>query len=288
VVEPPRLRFDFTHYAQMDRAEIDEVERLVNEQIVRNTQVQTDVMPLDRAISTGAMALFGEKYGEQVRVVSIPDFSKELCGGTHVRRTGDIGVFKIVYEGSISAGVRRIEAITGEAAVRQYQEATDSLRRIAQLTHVAEPELVEQVERMIAHQKALEKQNEQLKNKLAQSAASDLEKQVRTVKGSSVLAARIDGLDRQQMRALADSLRNKLKSAVVVLASAEDSNVAIVSAVTKDLVTKVHAGKLAGAVAQAVGGKGGGRPDMAEGGGKDASALAAALEGVFRTVESQL
>jgi len=234
------------------------------------------------------MALFGEKYGEQVRVVSIPDFSKELCGGTHVRRTGDIGVFKIVYEGSISAGVRRIEAITGEAAVRQYQDVTDSLRRIAQLTHVAEPELVEQVERMIAHQKALEKQNEQLKNKLAQSVASDLEKQVRTVKGASVLAVRIDGLDRQQMRALADSLRNKLKSAVVVLASAEDSNIAIVSAVTKDLVTKVHAGKLAGAVAQAVGGKGGGRPDMAEGGGKDASALAAALEGVFRTVESQL
>src|SRR5439155_22227925 len=122
----------FTHYAQMDRAEIEEVERLVNEQIVRNTQVQTDVLPLDQAISTGAMSLFGEKYGEQVRVVSIPDFRKELCGGTHVRHTGYIGVFKIVYEGSISAGVRRIEAITGEAAVRQYQDVTDSLRRIAQ------------------------------------------------------------------------------------------------------------------------------------------------------------
>ena len=138
VVEPPRLRFDFTHYAAMDQAEIEEVERLVNEQILRNTQRRPPTcMPLDQAISTGAMALFGEKYGDEVRVVSVPDFSKELCGGTHVRRTGDIGVFKIVYEGSISAGVRRIEAITGEGAVRQYQESTDALHRLSRI--VAKP-----------------------------------------------------------------------------------------------------------------------------------------------------
>ena len=288
VVEPARLRFDFTHYAPMDRAEIDEVERLMNEEILRNLQVQTDVMPLESAIQTGAMALFGEKYGDQVRVVSIPGFSKELCGGTHVARTGDIGLCKVVYEGSISAGVRRIEAITGEAAVRQYQEYNDSLRRLAQLTHVGEPELVEHVEKLIQHQKALERQNHELKRRLAQSAAGGLESGARTIGAARVIAARVDGMDREQMRELADSLRNKLKSAVVVLASAEDSQIAIVSAVTKDLTQKVHAGKLAAMVAQAVGGKGGGRPDMAEAGGKDASALPAALDRVYAEVESKL
>jgi alanyl-tRNA synthetase len=288
VVEPARLRFDFTHYAPMDRAEIDEVERLMNEEILHNIQVQTDIMPLDSAIQTGAIALFGEKYGDEVRVVSIPGFSKELCGGTHVTRTGDIGVCKVVYEGSISAGVRRIEAITGRAAVHQYQEFNDSLRRLAQIVHVAEPELVEQVEKLILHQKALERQNNELRSKLAQVAAGGLESGARTIGGVKVVAARVDGMDRQQMRELADSLRHKLKSAVVVLASAEDSQIAIVSAVTKDLVQKVHAGKLVGMVAQAVGGKGGGRPDMAEGGGKDVAALAAALDRVYAEVESKL
>ena len=288
VVEPPRLRFDFTHYSALDKAEIDEIERIVNEQILRNTQVETKVMPLDQAIGTGAMALFGEKYGDQVRVVNIPEFSRELCGGTHVRRTGDIGLFKIVYEGSISAGVRRIEAITGETAIANYQQSSEALRRLTQMARVSEPELVEHVEKTLAHQRSLEKQIEQLKNKLAQSAISDLERQVRTVKDVKVLAARVDGMERQQLRTLADALRNKWKSAVVVLAAAEDSTVSIVSAVTKDLTAKVHAGKLAGTVAQAVGGKGGGRPDMAEAGGKDANALPAALEDVYRSVESLL
>ena len=187
---------------------------------------------------------------------------------------------KIVYEGSISAGVRRIEAITGEAALRQYQETTGALRRIAEMMHAAEPELVEHVEKLLAAERAREHEMEQLKEKLAQAAAGGLEAQARTVNGSRVLAARLDGMDRQQMRSLADSLRNEWKTAVVVLASAEDGNVSIIAAVTKDLTAKVHAGKLAGAVAQAVGGKGGGRPDMAEGGGKDAAlgALDAALE----------
>ena len=288
VVEPPRLRFDFTHYAAMDKAEIEEVERLVNDQILRNSSVQTDVLPLDQAIATGAMALFGEKYGEQVRVVSIPEFSRELCGGTHVRRTGDIGVFKIVYEGSISAGVRRIEAITGETAVRQYQEASDALHTLSQMLHVSAPELVEQVEKQLQQQRALERLVDQLKSKVTQSVVGEVEPQARILKNVRVLAARVDGLDRQQMRALADSLRNKWKTGVVVLAAAEDSNIAIVSAVTKDLAGKVHAGKLVGSVAQAVGGKGGGRPDMAEGGGKDPSALGDALEQVYSAVEKAL
>jgi alanyl-tRNA synthetase len=288
VVEPGRLRFDFTHYAAMDRAELEEVERLINEQILKNTPVETNVMPLDQAISTGAMALFGEKYGEQVRVVSVPAFSRELCGGTHVGRTGDIGVCKIVYEGSISAGVRRIEAITGDAALRQYQESAGALKRIADMLRASEPELIEHVEKVLAAEHALKRQVEQLKEKVAQSAAAGLEAQARTVQGARLLAARIDGMDRQQMRSLADSLRNKWKSAVVVLASADDGGVSIVSAVTKDLTGKVHAGKLAGSLARAVGGKGGGRPDMAEGGGKDAAALDGALEGVYRELESKL
>ena len=288
VVEPGRLRFDFSHYAPMDRREIDEVERIVNHQILRNTEVSTDIMPIDQAIATGAMALFGEKYGDEVRVVSVPGFSRELCGGTHVRRTGDIGLCKIVYEESISAGVRRIEALTGEGALRQYQDSTDALRRLADMVKASQPELIEHVEKLLAEERALGKQVEQLKTRLAQASIASLEAQAHNVNGVKVLAARIDGMDRQQLRELADSLRNKWKSAVVALVSANDGAVALVSAVTKDLTAKVHAGKLAAAVAQAVGGKGGGRPDMAEGGGKDASAIAAAIENVYRDVESKL
>jgi alanyl-tRNA synthetase len=288
VVEPGRLRFDFTHYAAMDRAEIEEVERIMNDRVLRNIAVDTTVMPLDQAISTGAMALFGEKYGDEVRVVSVPGFSRELCGGTHVARTGDIGVCKIVYEGSISAGVRRIEAITGEAALRQYQESTGALRRISELLRASEPELIEHVEKLLAGERALARQMEQYKNRLAQSAAAELQTQARVLKGVHVVAARLEDMDRQQMRALADSLRNQWKSAVVVLASVADGAVAIVSAVTKDLTGKVHAGKLTSAAAQAMGGKGGGRPDMAEGGGKDAGALDGVLQNVYREVESKL
>jgi alanyl-tRNA synthetase len=288
IVAPDRLRFDFTHYTAMDQPEIEEVERLMNREILENIAVDTEVMPLDVAVGTGAMALFGEKYGDRVRVVSVPGFSKELCGGTHVSRTGDIGVCKVVYESSISAGVRRIEAITGERAVERYQQANEVLKRMADMMKVSEPELVEHVEKLITRERALEKQVDQLKDKLAQSAVGEVESQARTIKNARVLAIRLDGMDRAQLRALADSLRNKWKTAVVVLASAEDSNVSIISAVTKDLTAKIHAGKLVGAVAQAVGGKGGGRPDMAEGGGKDPAALPAALEAVYGEVEAKL
>jgi len=274
VVEPSRLRFDFTHYTAMDADELAEVERLMNEQILLNREVTTNVMDLDQALSTGAMALFGEKYGDKVRVVSIADFSKELCGGTHVGRTGDIGVCKIVYEGSISAGVRRIEAITGEAVLPYFQDK--------------QAETAGQIEKLLAKEKSLEQQLAQLKNKAAQAEAATLETQAREIKGVKVLAAQVGGFDRQQLRTLVDSLRNKWKTAVVVLATVEEGNVAIVSGVTKDLTSKVHAGKLAGSVAQAVGGKGGGRPDMAEAGGKDVSALPNALAQVYTSVEGML
>ncbi len=288
VVEPGRLRFDFTHYAATDPDELAEIERLMNQHILENTEVHTDVMDLDQALNTGAMALFGEKYGEQVRVVSIPDFSKELCGGTHVRRTGDIGICKIAYEGSISAGVRRIEAITGEGALRRFQETLQSLHRVADIVHVPEQELVEHVEKLLDEKKSLESQIKHMKEKLARAQASELESAVREVKGVKVLAAQVDGMDREQLRTLVDSFRAKWKSMVVVLASSEDSNVSIVSGVTKDLTAKVHAGKLVGAVAQAVGGKGGGRPDMAEAGGKNPAALPAALDAVYASVEGML
>ncbi|MGD0012988.1 MAG: alanine--tRNA ligase, partial [Bryobacteraceae bacterium] len=288
VVEPGRLRFDFTHYAALDEAELAEVERLMNQQILENKPVETSLMELDQALQTGAMALFGEKYGERVRVVRVPDFSRELCGGTHVSRTGEIGLSKIVSEGSIAAGVRRIEAVTGAGALQRFQQASSALQRLAELVRASEPELAEQVEKLIEQRRGLERQVEQLKARAAQAQLSELEQEARTIKGVRVLAGRVEGLDRAQMRALADSLRNKWKTAVVVLASAEDANVAVVSAVTKDLTAKVHAGKLAGAVAQALGGKGGGRPDMAEAGGKDPSKLAGALESVYSSVEAML
>jgi alanyl-tRNA synthetase len=274
VVDPGRLRFDFTHYAHTDPDELAEIQKLVNREILENIEVNTNIMDLDQALNTGAMALFGEKYGDKVRVVSVPGFSQELCGGTHVHRTGDIGLCVITYEGSISSGVRRIEAITGEKVVEKLKET-------AQTSEQAQEKLLEE-------KRVLEKRVEQMKEMLAHAKVSDLENQAKDVKGVKVLSAQVPGMDREQLRTLVDKLRNKLKSAVVVLASSEDSNVSIVAGVTKDLTSKVHAGKLAGAVAQAVGGKGGGRPDMAEAGGKDPSGLARALEAVYGTVEGML
>ena len=235
-------------------------------------------MALDQALTTGAMALFGEKYGEEVRVVSVPGFSRELCGGTHVRRTGDIGICKIVYEGSISAGVRRIEAITGETALRQYQESTDALRRVAEMFRASEPELIEHVEKTARHRTRPRKTGR---------AAEEQAGAVRRRRSSNRSARTVKDVARRRRPPRRHGPRSRCapwpipcatsgRPRVVVLASAEDGAVSIVSAVTKDLTGKVHAGKLVGAVAQAVGGKGGGRPDMAEGGGKDPSALDAA------------
>ncbi len=286
VVEPGRLRFDFYHYAAMSPDEVAEVERIVNQQILANIDVTTDVMDIESALQTGAMALFGEKYGEKVRVVTIPGISRELCGGTHVRRTGDIGLFKIVYEGSISAGVRRIEGITGEGALEKFQDATAQLARAGQLLHTTEASVVEQMEKLLENQKALQRELDQIKTRLAHSHVERLTG--RKVNGATVIAERVEGLDRSQLRTIADSLRNKLGSAVVVLASVNESDIAVVSAVSKDLTSRVQAGKLVGEVAKSIGGKGGGRPDMAEGAGKDQAALSAALAGVYDKVGALL
>jgi alanyl-tRNA synthetase len=286
VVQPGRLRFDFTHYSAVTSDELAEVERLVNQQILVNTEVQTDIMDLERALSTGAMALFGEKYGDNVRVVSIPGFSRELCGGTHVSRTGDIGLFKIVYEGSISAGVRRIEAVTGEGALERFQQATAQLAKVGELLHASEAGVLEQMEKLLEHQRIVERQLEQAKTQLARQQTERLEG--RKVNGATVLAERVEGMDRTQLRTLADTLRNKWGSAVIVIASVNGGEIPIVSAVSKDLTGKVQAGKLVGEVAKAIGGKGGGRPDMAEGAGKDPNALPQALASVYDTVGALL
>ena len=275
VVDATRLRFDFTHYAGLSAQERTAVERIVNEHILQNTEVTTTVMDIDTALKTGAMALFGEKYGDEVRVVNIPGFSRELCGGTHVSRTGDIGVARIVYEGSISAGVRRIEAVTGPEAVIHALVANTT-------------ELQAELDRTKEAQKLLERQVAQMKEQIAHAKSGSLEGEARDVGGVKILAARVDGLDRAQLRNIADAFRGKWPSAVIVLASVEGGQIAIITAVTKDLTSKVHAGKLLGTVAQAVGGKGGGRPDLAEGGGTDVEALAAALDHVHTTVSASL
>ncbi len=286
VVEPGRLRFDFRHYSAMSDDELREVERLVNQQILANTEVATDVMDLDQALATGAMALFGEKYGNSVRVVSIPGFSRELCGGTHVSRTGDIGLFKIIYEGSSSAGVRRIEAITGEGALEKFQEATAQLAKAGELLRTSDSGVLDQLEKLLEHTKTIERQFEQLKTRMAHQQVENLKG--RLVNGATVLAERVEGLDSKQLRTLADSLRNKWGSAVIVIASVNDSNVSIISAVSKDLTSKVQAGKLVGEVAKAIGGKGGGRADMAEGAGKDVASLPSALATVYEKVGALL
>jgi len=286
VVEPGRLRFDFTHYSGLSDDERLDIERIVNQQIIANTEVTTDIMNLEDALSTGAMALFGEKYGDSVRVVSIPGFSRELCGGTHVGRTGDIGLFKIVYEGSISQGVRRIEAITGEYALEKFQQATAQLTKASELLHTSESGVLDQVEKVLAQHKILEREFEQLKTRFAQQAMGRLEG--RPVNGATVLTEKLEGLDSKQLRALADSLRNKWGSSVIVLASVNDSHVSLISAVSKDLTSKVQAGKLVGEVARAIGGKGGGRPDMAEGAGKDVQALSGALQDAYQKIEAAL
>jgi alanyl-tRNA synthetase len=276
VVEPSRLRFDFSHYTAMDPEEVAEVERLMNEQVLLNRAVTTNIMDLDQALQTGAMALFGEKYGDQVRVVQIDTFSKELCGGTHVERTGDIGICKIVYEGSISAGVRRIEAITGAGALKRFQEAQAQLQRIASAVKTSESELLEQVEKLMARERQLEGELQQLKTKVAQSEAGKVEPVV--VKGIKVLYRRIDGVDKAQLRVMADDLRNRFGEGIVVLGTSTGE---VVAGVTKGLTVKVQADKLI----RNAGAKGGGRPDMAEGRVQDLDAF---LKSVGEKVEESL
>ncbi|MGH9787416.1 MAG: alanine--tRNA ligase, partial [Candidatus Acidiferrales bacterium] len=296
LVAPDRLRFDFTHYAALDPEELEEIERQANEQILRDNAVTEERMDLDAALRSGALAFFGDKYPEKnVRVITVPDpreeggfFSKELCGGTHVRHTGQIGLLKVVSESSSAAGVRRVEAITGAGALECYQRALDTLRQLAAALRVGEDEVVEAVERLAAHSKQLEKQLQAAKERGARSQVSELVERVRRVKDVGVLAALVQDVDPSTMRALVDSLRQKLGSGVVVLGTTTNGKVALIVGVTKDLTSRLHAGKIVKEVAQRVGGSGGGRPDLAEAGGKDPAQLPKALEDVYGIVEKML
>ena len=288
LVDPVRLRFDFAHFAPVSREELREIERLVNDQIRLNAPVETQVMAFEDARNSGAMALFGEKYGDSVRVLRIGEFSMELCGGTHARRAGDIGLFKIVSEGGVASGVRRIEAVTGRAAVEAMEAADETLGRVAALVKAGRDDLEDKVQQAIERSRKLEKELEQLKGKLASAAGSDLSAQAVEIAGLKVLAARLDGADPKSLRDTVDQLKNKLGSAAVVLATVSGDKVSLVAGVTADNTQKVKAGELVNMVAQQVGGKGGGRPDMAQAGGTDPSGLEAALRSVPEWVRQQL
>jgi alanyl-tRNA synthetase len=287
LVAPDRLRFDFVHFQPVTPNEIDRIERVVTEQVVRNTPVQTDVRSTDEAIAAGAMALFGEKYGEKVRVVSVPGFSMELCCGTHVAATGDIGPFLIVSESGVAAGVRRIEAITGLGALAWLQTERQALLRMINALHTSEDQAVDAIERLQADSKRLTREVSQLKTRLAVGGgASDADDTVEI--GSVKLTRRsVEELDKDALRGLADSLKAKIKSGVVVLASTTDGKVQIVVAVTSDLVARVKAGRIVKDIAPIVGGGGGGRPDFAEAGGRQPEKIdemMAAAERVLRQI----
>jgi alanyl-tRNA synthetase len=288
LVAPDRLRFDFTHYAALDEQDLLDIEDLVNEHILKNEVVATEERDLDSAVAGGAMALFGEKYADKVRVLSIDDFSKELCGGTHVRRTGDIGLFKIVSEGSVAAGTRRIEAVTGEGVLKYLRQASETLALLAGSLHAKPEELLQAVEKLSDSEKKLRKELEAQQMKRATSQASDLVKEARDVKGVRVVAARVEVTDRSAMRQMVDDLRAKLQSGVIVLGSVSDGKVSLVAAVTKDLTNKLDAGKIVKQAAAYVEGSGGGRKDLAEAGGKNPAKLDESLQAVPAIIEAML
>jgi alanyl-tRNA synthetase len=291
LVAPDRLRFDFVHFQPMTDDERDRIERIVNQEIVKNTTVTTEVRSTEEAIAAGAMALFGEKYGDQVRVVSIPGFSMELCGGTHVSATGDIGVFVIVAESGVAAGVRRIEALTGMGAVAWVQEQRASLHGIIDALHVGSGQAVDAIEKMHAETKRLTREVSQLKTKLAMaggaSEGSGSDEAV-DVAGVKLARRKVTDLDKDALRGLADSLKAKIKSGVVVLASTSDGKVQVVVAVTPDLTGRIKAGQVVKEIAPIVGGGGGGRPDFAEAGGKQPEKVDEMLDASRSVVEKLL
>ncbi len=288
LVNPERLRFDFSHFEPVTAAEISTVERIVNEQIRLNNPVISTVMAKDEAVNAGAMALFGEKYGDEVRVLKIGEFSTELCGGTHVERVGDIGCFKIISETGVASGVRRIEAVTGGGCFDFIASRDQALSSIAGLLKSAPEKAPEKVEQLLEKNRLLEKQLERLQAKLASSAGSELGAQAVDVEGIKVLAVKVDDVDAKSLRDMVEQLKNKLGAAAIVLAVVEGDKVSLTAGVTKDQMGKIKAGDLVNFVATKVGGKGGGRPDMAQAGGNDPSGLADALAQVPAWVKEQL
>jgi alanyl-tRNA synthetase len=288
LVDAERTRFDFSHTQPMTDQEIHTVEALVNRAIRANYPVETRLMTYDDAIQAGAMALFGEKYGDQVRVLGMGDFSTELCGGTHVQRTGDIGYFKIVSEAGVAAGIRRVEAITGEAALAYTHQLEARLNDAARALKASPAEVGAKIQQLLDNARTLERELTRLKGKLASGQGGDLAAQAVEVNGAKVLAATIDGADAKVLRDTVDQLKGRFKSAAIVLGSTDGTKVTLIAGVTSDLTGKIKAGDLVNHVATQVGGKGGGRADMAQAGGSDPAGLPAALASVKSWVEKRL
>ncbi|MBI5562678.1 MAG: alanine--tRNA ligase [Deltaproteobacteria bacterium] len=285
LVAPRGLRFDFNHFEALSAETIKKIEEDCNRAVIANIEVITDVLPYREAIEKGALAFFGEKYGDVVRIVQVPGVSAELCGGTHVRRTGDIGCIKVTSEGSVASGVRRIEAVTGEAAIELISKADDALREAAQLLKAPKTEVPDKIKRLIERHRELEREIERLKGKDKAGAADALLSSGRDIKGVQVIAAKVEGMDAAALRVLADALRAKLRSGIVVIGSAVDGKAVLLAAVTKDLTQRFSAGEIVKRLAPIVGGRGGGKPDLAQAGGTDISKLDAALEEAYRAVE---
>ena len=288
LVNDKALRFDFSHFEAMKPEEIRAVEDLVNAQIRRNLAIETNIMDIDAARASGAMALFGEKYDDRVRVLRMGDFSTELCGGTHAARTGDIGLFRITSESGTAAGVRRIEAVTGEGAIAMLHAQSDQLSDIAQLLKGDSHNLGEKVRAALERTRQLEKELQQLKEQAAAQESANLSSKAEEINGVKLLVSELAGVEPKMLRTMVDDLKNQLGSTVVVLATVADGKVSLIAGVSKDVTDRVKAGELVGMVAQQVGGKGGGRPDMAQAGGTDASALPAALASVKGWVSAKL
>ncbi len=288
LVNPERLRFDFSHFEPLTIAEICTIETIVNEKIRLNTLVTAEVMAKDDAVKAGAMALFGEKYGDQVRVLKIGEFSIELCGGTHVERSGDIGCFKIISETGVASGVRRLEAVTGKVCQDWIEAQDKALAAIASLVKSSTEKAADKVQLLLDKNKQLEKELDRLKSKLASSAGGELSSQAIDVSGIKVLAVKLDDVDPKALRDIVDQLKNKLASAAIVLATVQEGKVSLIAGVTKNNIKQIKAGELVNSVAIKVGGKGGGRPDMAQAGGTDPSELEAALKQVPDWVQKQL
>jgi alanyl-tRNA synthetase len=286
-VGPDRLRFDFTHFEGVKPGQLAQIEQIVNQRVLDNVEVAKQEMSFNEAKKKGALAFFSEKYGERVRVVEVPGFSTELCGGTHVGRTGDIGLFKVLSESSVAAGVRRVEAVTGEGALAKVKQEEETLKEIGQLLKSSEAEVKAKVQALLEEGKAKDRELAALKSKLAGSLVDEFLSQMREIKGIKVIAARQDGLDLEGMRQLSDKLKDKLQSGVVILASGAPT-VSFVAVVTKDLTPRIKAGDLVKEVAKITGGGGGGRPDFAQAGGKDASKVDEALQQVPQILEKAI
>jgi alanyl-tRNA synthetase len=288
LVAPDRLRFDFSHFAPIGGGELARIEAMVNAEIRRNAEAEVHHMGMQEALDFGAMALFGEKYGERVRVLRMGEFSTELCGGTHVHHAGDIGVFKIVSEGGVAAGVRRIEAVTGQGALAHFAEQESRLEAVAELLGGRGGDVVEKLRQLLDRQKKLEREIESFKARAAAGATADLASTAADIAGIKVVAARLEGLDSKALREAVDTLKSRLSDSVILLASAEGGKAALVAGVQGSALGRVKAGDLLSHVAGQIGGKGGGRPDMAQGGGPDGPALLAALDGVRDWVAQRL